>query len=116
MVSGLPGDTLITLIKSVQDVGGHIEAQSETSVELAMGSRASYRLWGVLSTVRMRPVRLLLTVDAVAPDATRVTAHAESDQGSGLYDVTFLTSRHFKTAFARLFGVLREAAPPLSVP
>ena len=112
-----PGSTegvLVCLTEAGERTGGTVTARSSDRVETAFGSRSAYRLLGMLSPVRMRPILLCATVEPDEIGRVRILAHAVSDEGRYLIEVASLASRQFGRAFNRLFKTLREAAPPVS--
>jgi hypothetical protein len=104
---------LSAVVSSAERRGGRVEKQGETDADLVLGSRSSYRIWGMWSTVKSRPLRLHLSVSPEAQDQVRVSADATSDVGSYLVNMTRLSSRQFEKAFDQLFETLRSAATPV---
>lgn len=83
----------------------------ETEAELLLGSRFAYRMLGMVSPVKTRPIRLHVVATLDSHDTARIDADAANDEGRYLVNVTSLSSRQFKKAFDQLFAALRFAAP-----
>jgi len=102
--------SLLALVSAAQHRRGQVEALSETDADFAFGSRSGYRMLGMFSPVRMRPVRLHVTVASESSERSVVRADATTDEDWYLLDVASLSSRQFGKAFSRLFDGLRSAA------
>ena len=109
--AGSAKTVLSALRETAEARGGRIEQESETEADLLLGSRTSYRIWGMFSSVKSRPMRLHLSVSPTSTDAVRVSVEAMSDPGWYAVNVTPLSSRQFEKAFDQLFDALRQAAP-----
>jgi hypothetical protein len=115
VVHGAPEVVLGTLVKAAQKAGGRIDVESQAGreAEIVLGSRSRYRLLGMSSPVSTRPLRVHTSVSEHSPESTLIVVDAASDEGWYAFEVSFLTSRQFNKAFARLFAHLRSAAPPI---
>jgi hypothetical protein len=111
---GSPEKVLATITAAVEQRGGRTEGLGETEAVLLLGSRSTYRMLGMVSPVKSRPIRLHVAVTAESVEAVRVEADAKSDVGWYLVNVTSLSSRQFEKAFDQLFDALRLAAPSAS--
>jgi hypothetical protein len=111
---GTPKQVLAAIAAAVEQRGGRTEGLGETEAELLLGSRSTYRMLGMVSPVKSRPIRLHVAVTAESAEAVRVEADAKSDVGWFLVNVTSLSSRQFERAFDQLFDSLRRAAPAAS--
>lgn len=105
---------LAAITAAVEHRGGRTEGLGETEAELVVGSRFTYRMLGMVSPVKSRPIRLHVGVAAESVETVRVQADAKSDVGWYLMNVTSLSSRQFQKAFDQLFDALRLAAPAIS--
>jgi len=105
---------LAAITAAVEQRGGRTEGLGETEAELLLGSRSTYRMLGMVSPVKSRPIRLHVAVTAESDETVRVEADAKSDVGWYLVNVTSLSSQQFEKAFDQLFDALRLAAPATS--
>jgi hypothetical protein len=78
---------------------GEILSQSESSIELYLGSRASYRIWGILTPARLLPIRLTVTVSPGNGDVRHVSAQLVSDYGWAAFEFTRWVSYSYNKAF-----------------
>ena len=108
---GSPAEALTAIVATVKRRGGRTEALGETEAVLLLGSRSAYRMLGMVSPVKTRPIRLHVVATLDSHDTVRIAADAASDVGGYLVNVTSLSSRQFKKAFDQLFAALRLAAP-----
>jgi hypothetical protein len=107
----LPKAVLVTIVAAAKRRGGRTEVLEETEAEVLLGSPSAYRMLGMMSPVKTRPIRLHVVATPESHDTSRVVADAESDEGWYLVNVASLSSRQFKKAFDQLFDALRLAAP-----
>jgi hypothetical protein len=112
--TGSPKVVLAAIVAAVEQRGGRTEDIGETEADLLMGSRTAYRLLGMVSPVKTRPIRLHVVATAESPDTVRVAADATSDVGWYMVNATFLSSKQFKRAFDDLFDAVRLAVPATS--
>jgi len=108
---GSPKEVLAAIVAVAEQRGGRIEVVGDTEAELLLGSRSTYRMLGMVSSVKSRPIRLHVVATAEADDTVRIEVDAKSDVGWYLVNVTSLSSRQFEKAFDQLFDALRSAAP-----
>jgi hypothetical protein len=111
ITAGSPKQVLTAITAAVEQRGGRPEVLGESEAELLLGSRSTYRMLGMVSPVKSRPIRLSVVVTAESDDTVRIEADAKSDVGWYLVNVTSLSSRQFEKAFDQLFAALRLAAP-----
>ena len=109
--AGSPGTVLSAIVTAAERRGGRVESLGESQADLALGSRSAYRIWGMWSSLKSRPMRLHVSVRSDGADGVQVSADATSDPGWYLVNVTSLSSRQFEKAFDQLFETLRLAAP-----
>ena len=114
MSLGSPDVVLSALVSAAERRGARTEVRSDAEADLVLGSRSTYRMLGMWSPIKSRPVRLHLEVAESSGKKTQITADATSDVGWYLVDVSSLSSRQFDKAFDQLFEDLWVAAPKLA--
>jgi hypothetical protein len=103
--------TLEALVAAARRAGGTVQSRTLGHCELSLGSRIGYRILGVSSPIRMRPIRLRIQVSQESPAETLIVAEVADNAGWYAINIKRLSSPQFAKAFARIFGILRSAAP-----
>jgi hypothetical protein len=90
---------------------GQVLSRSDSQIELSVGSRAAYRMWGFLTPARLIPVRIMVTVLSTDSGATSVTADMVSDPGWEAFEISKWVTRSYDKAFDYLVGLLALRSP-----
>jgi hypothetical protein len=101
------------LLEAARHLGGRLQGDSDGLVEMKFGSRFNYRMLGIWSKPRKRPLVLKLKVDSGTTSSTsNVQVEALSDPG--WYATILFRSmmdRQYEEAFRRLFDGLQNVIP-----
>ena len=71
---GSPAEALTAIVAAVKRRGGRTEALGETEAVLLLGSRSAYRMLGMVSPVKTRPIRLHVVATLDSHDTVRIAA------------------------------------------
>jgi hypothetical protein len=116
-VAGNAATVSSRLLEAARHLGGSLQGESDGLVEMKFGSRLNYRMLGVWSKPRKRPLVLRLKVGSGTTSSTScVQVEAFSDPGWYASTALFrsMMDRQYDEAFRRLFDGLQNAIPAVT--